>query len=101
MSGKLRDETNNVDVAGTFTWNAPDTAPDAGDYEAEWTFTPNDVTYAPATGKVSIKVNKASLVEGVDYETPTAVTGLVYKVNDNTPQTLHTQAAASSERSVR
>ena len=90
MSGKLRDETNNVDVAGTFTWNAPDTAPDAGDYEAEWTFTPNDVMYAPATGKVSIKVNKASLVEGVDYETPTAVTGLVYKVNDNTPQTLHT-----------
>lgn len=90
MSGKLRDKTNNVDVAGTFTWNAPDTAPDAGDYEAEWTFTPNDVTYAPATGKVSIKVNKASLVEGVDYETPTAVTGLVYKVNDNTPQTLHT-----------
>ena len=90
MSGKLRDKTNNVDVAGTFTWNAPDTAPDAGDYEAEWTFTPNDVMYAPATGKVSIKVNKASLVEGVDYETPTAVTGLVYKVNDNTPQTLHT-----------
>lgn len=90
MSGKLRDKTNNVDVAGTFTWNAPDTAPDAGDYEAEWTFTPNDVTYAPATGKVSIKVNKASLVEGVDYEAPTAITGLVYKVNDNTPQTLHT-----------
>ena len=90
LSGSMRDETNNVDVAGTFTWNAPDTAPDAGDYEAEWTFTPNDVMYAPATGKVSIKVNKASLVEGVDYETPTAVTGLVYKVNDNTQQTLHT-----------
>ncbi len=90
MSGKLRDDTNNVDVEGTFAWNAPDTAPDAGDYEAEWTFTPNDVMYAPATGTATIKVNKATLVEGVDYETPTAITGLVYRVNDNTPQALHT-----------
>ena len=93
MSGKLHDDTNNVDVEGEFTWNAPDTTPDAGDYEAEWTFMPtgdNAYLYAAATGKATIKVNKAPLTEGADYEKPTAITDLVYKVSDDTPQALHT-----------
>ena len=48
-------------VAGTFTWNAPGTVPNAGTYTAAWTFTPTDTTrYTEATGTVTITVNKAT-----------------------------------------
>lgn len=94
LSGKLNDDVNKTEVEGTFEWEKPNEGPSgAGDYEAAWLFTPtgdNAYLYAPVTGKATIKVNKAPLVEGVDYEVPTAVSNLVYKVTDNTPQTLHT-----------
>ena len=48
------------EVTGTFAWTDGTIRPEAGDYEAEWTFTPdasNGGIYANATGKVSVKVN--------------------------------------------
>ena len=95
MSGTLRDEVGNVDVSGTFAWDAPDTAPDAGSYEAAWTFTPlgsNAFMYETASGKSTVTVNKAELAEGVDYTAPAAIEGLVY---NGASQTLHTSGSVS------
>ena len=47
-------------IPGTFAWTDGTIKPNAGSYEAEWTFTPdasNGGIYANATGKVSVKVN--------------------------------------------
>jgi hypothetical protein len=47
--------------AGTFTFTTPTTAPNAGTAPQEVTFTPTDtVNYNPATGPVSVTVNKAN-----------------------------------------
>ena len=92
LSGTMHDDTNNVDVQGTFAWNAPDTAPDAGDYEAEWTFTPtgnNAYMYVQATGKAIITVNKAAVPDDKITARPEKVDGLVY--DDDTPLVLHTE----------
>ena len=60
LSGKLRDNVNNKDVEGTFTWVDSTVKPNAGSYEAAWKFTPTDGdTYAETTGTVTITVNKA------------------------------------------
>ena len=60
LSGTLRDEGNNVDVPGTFSWSEPDAILDAGSHQAEWTFTPNDEdAYLETSGTVQVTVNKA------------------------------------------
>ena len=60
LSGKLRDNVNNKDVEGTFTWADGTVKPSAGSYEAAWKFTPTDGnTYIEADGTVTITVNKA------------------------------------------
>ena len=49
-------------VEGTFDWTNPLTKPNkAGDYQAEWTFTPAEgyEEYATVTSKTTVKVNKA------------------------------------------
>ena len=64
-------------VEGTFEWTDPSTKPDkAGNYQAEWTFTPAEgyEEYAPATGTVTIKVNKATPT----FTAPTAQENLTY-----------------------
>ena len=62
-------------VEGTFEWTNPSTKPDkVGDYQAEWTFTPNAPEYATATGTVTIKVNKATPA----FTAPTAQDNLTY-----------------------
>ena len=64
------------EVTGTFAWTDGTVRPDAGDYEAEWTFTPaaGYEEYAPATGTVTIKVNKATPT----FIAPTAQENLTY-----------------------
>ena len=60
ITGTMKDDGKTVE--GTFEWTDPSTKPDkAGDYQAEWTFTPAEgyEEYATATGTVTIKVNKA------------------------------------------
>ena len=62
IAGTMKDDGNTVE--GTFEWTDPSTKPDkAGDYQAEWTFTPAKgyEEYATATGTVNVKVNPAKL----------------------------------------
>ena len=47
-------------ISGTFAWKDNTIKPDAGSYDAEWVFTPDAPEYATATGKVTVKVNKAA-----------------------------------------
>ena len=75
ISGKMKDDGKTVE--GTFEWTDPSTKPDkAGDYEADWTFTPaaGYEKYATVTGTVTIKVNKATPT----FIAPTAQENLTY-----------------------
>ena len=66
ITGTMKD--NGKTVEGTFEWTNPSTKPDkAGDYQAEWTFTPaaGYEEYATVTGTVTIKVKPAKLTVSV------------------------------------
>ena len=62
ISGKMKNSTTGDEVKGTFAWTDGTIKPAAGDYTAEWTFTPAEgyEEYATATGTVTVKVNKAT-----------------------------------------
>lgn len=75
ITGTMKDDGKTVE--GTFEWTHPSTKPDkAGDYQAEWTFTPAEgyEEYATATGTVTVKVNKATPT----FNAPTAQENLTY-----------------------
>lgn len=75
ITGTMKDDGKTVE--GTFKWTNPSTKPDkAGNYQAEWTFTPAEgyEEYATATGTVTIKVNKATPT----FTAPTAQENLTY-----------------------
>ena len=75
ITGTMKDDGKTVE--GTFEWTYPLTKPNkAGDYQAEWTFTPAEgyEEYATATGTVTIKVNKATPT----FTAPTAQDNLTY-----------------------
>ena len=75
ITGTMKDDGKTVE--GTFEWTNPSAKPDkAGDYQAEWTFTPAEgyEEYATATGTVTIKVNKADPT----FTAPTAQENLTY-----------------------
>ena len=76
IMGKMKDSTTGDAVNGTFAWTDGTITPNAGDYEAEWTFTPaaGYEEYATATGTVTIKVNKATPT----FNAPTAQENLTY-----------------------
>ncbi len=63
----MKDPNTGATVDGTFTWTDGTITPNAGDYEAEWTFTPaaGYEKYATATGTVTIKVKPAKLIVSV------------------------------------
>ena len=75
LSGSLYDSVNRVSVRGTFRWKHPDTVPEVGNYEAEWSFEPSDYRYTWATGKVTLEVVKA---QSKYTEVPAAIVGLTY-----------------------
>ena len=79
ISGKMKDPTTDDAVNGTFTWTNGKINPNAGDYEADWTFTPaaGYEKYATATGTVTIKVNKADIPTKA-ITAPTAQENLTY-----------------------
>lgn len=56
---KFVDENTGEEVVGTLAWNDPDYKPEVGERLAEWTFTPDNVEYAPYTGYATVTVNKA------------------------------------------
>ena len=76
ITGKMKDPNTGATVNGTFTWTDGTINPNAGSYEAEWTFTPaaGYEKYATATGTVTIKVNKATPT----FTAPTAQENLTY-----------------------
>ena len=67
IMGKMKDSTTGDAVNGTFAWTDGTITPNAGDYDAEWTFTPAEgyEEYATATGTVTIKVKPAKLTVSV------------------------------------
>ena len=76
ISGKMKDPDTGKSVNGTFAWTDGTINPNAGGYEADWTFTPAEgyEEYATATGTVTIKVNKATPT----FNAPTAQENLTY-----------------------
>lgn len=76
ISGKMKNSTTGDEVKGTFAWTDGTIKPAAGDYTAEWTFTPAEgyEEYATATGTVTVKVNKATPT----FTAPTAQENLTY-----------------------
>lgn len=76
-------------VAGTFTWQEPDTVLDAGTHAgAAWKFMPDDTkTYVEATGTVAVQVNRAAQsaavsMAGFTYNDAPSVPSLTYQVGD-------------------
>lgn len=68
LSGKTTPE-----LEGTFAWRTPNEILDAGKYtELDWKFTPNDYTYAEASGTAEITVKQAKLTD------PAPVTLTIY-----------------------
>lgn len=68
LSGKTTPE-----LEGTFTWRTPDAILDAGTYtELGWKFTPDNYTYAEASGTAEITVKQAKLTD------PAPVTLTIY-----------------------
>ena len=65
ITGKMKDPTTGEEVPGTFAWKDCTIKPNAGSYDAEWTFTPDAPEYATATGKVRVTVNPKSIVGAV------------------------------------
>lgn len=68
LSGKTTPE-----LEGTFAWRKPNEILDAGKYtELDWKFTPDDYTYAEASGTAEITVKQAKLTD------PAPVTLTIY-----------------------
>ncbi len=67
ISGTMKDPDTGKSVNGTFAWTDGTINPNAGGYEAEWTFTPAEgyEEYATATGTVTVKVKPAKLIVSV------------------------------------
>lgn len=79
LSGSMKD--GNKKVAGTFSWNSPDTIPAGGTYNAEWTFTPDDEnTYAKVTGNTEVTVKLAELADVLAVQNG----DLIYNGNEQT-----------------
>lgn len=76
-------------VAGTFTWQEPDTVLDAGTHAgAAWKFMPDDTkTYEAVTGTVAVQVNRAAQSAAVSmadytYNDAPSAPSLTYQVGD-------------------
>lgn len=76
-------------VAGTFSWQEPDTVLDAGTHAgAVWKFMPDDTkTYVEATGTVTVQVNRAAQsaavsMTGFTYNDAPSAPSLTYQVGD-------------------
>ena len=67
VNGTMKDPNTSATVDGTFTWTDGTIKPDAGSYDADWTFTPaaGYEKYATVTGTVTVKVKPAKLIVSV------------------------------------
>ena len=82
ITGTMKDPNTSAPVDGTFAWTDGTIKPDAGSYDAEWTFTPaaGYEKYATVIGTVTIKVNKATIP--ADAITAPAANALTYNGNE-------------------
>ena len=65
--------TTDPTIQGTFAWQTPDVILDVGTYtELDWKFTPDNYTYAEASGTATITVKQAKLTD------PAPVTLIIY-----------------------
>lgn len=58
-SATFEDKVSGKTVPGKLSFDEPDKKPDAGDYNAAWTFTPTDDAYAKCKGMITVSVKKA------------------------------------------
>ena len=58
-SAAFTDKVSGKTVPGKLSFDEPDKKPDAGYYNAAWTFTPTDDAYAKCKGMVTVSVKKA------------------------------------------
>ncbi len=65
VTGKMKHPRTDAEVDGTFAWTDSTIKPNAGSYEAEWTFTPTNPEYAPTTGTVTINVARKDITGAV------------------------------------
>ncbi len=91
LSGTM--QVGETEVPGTFTWDAPETAPNAGTYTAAWTFTPKDTDeYKVVHGTATIAVEKAEVTVTAPQANTLTYTGQ--------PQTLLTAGTAQGGQMV-
>ena len=83
-TGSMSCPRMHTEIPGTFAWTDPDAKPNAGSYEAEWTFTPAEgyEEYATVTGKVTVNVAHKS-IEGA--EVTLEADSFVYDGNEKAP----------------
>ena len=81
ITGKMKD--GNKEVTGTFAWKDGTIKPNAGSYEAEWTFTPaaGYEEYASVTGQVKVTVKPKNIK---DATVTLAADSFVYDGNHKT-----------------
>ena len=82
VNGTMQDPNTDATVNGTFTWTNGTIKPTAGDYEAEWTFTPDSEEYATVIGKTTVKVAPKS-IEGA--KVTLEADSFVYDGNEKMP----------------
>ena len=58
-SATFADKVSGKTVPGKLSFDEPDKKPDAGNYNAAWTFTPMDDAYAKCKGMITVSVKKA------------------------------------------
>lgn len=76
ITGTFMAPASNTVVPGTIHFNTPDVIPEAGTYQAGWTFTPTDtLTYKSVTGPVAVTVAKRPITVTLDNASYTKTYG--------------------------
>ncbi len=67
VTGSMKDPRTGETVNGTFEWKDGTVKPNAGSYDAEWTFTPaaGYEEYAQTNGNVTVKVNRKDIAGAI------------------------------------
>ena len=94
ITGKMKD--GNKEVTGTFAWKDGTIKPNAGSYDAEWTFTPaaGYEEYASVTGQVKVTVKPKNIKDAtVTLESDS----FVYDTTEKAPTITEVKLAGWSE----
>ena len=107
ITGKMKDPNTSAEVKGTFSWQQPgNTILDASTlgHSVEWKFTPDAPEYAAVTGKVTVKVSTAPIIEASVSEPSYTYDGnshmpsnITVKLTDGTTLVENTDYTVSAE----